>query len=143
MTRRKIPAAAAVLLVACSPEPMPTADNCDEPDPLFANGAFVIVTEPYAGDTVGADFRVVGCSRTFESNVVWTLRGRDGRTLASGFASGGGVDGVAHFAFTVSYGPTVKEIGSLEVAEPRVTDDEGFPPVSVVLPLALAGGPAQ
>lgn len=143
MTRRKIPIAASVLLVACGPGPVPMADNCAEPDPLFANGAFVIVTEPHAGDTVGADFSVVGCSRTFESNVVWTLRGRDGRTLASGFATGGGVDGAARFTFTVSYGPTVNEIGSLEVTEPRVTDDEGFPPVSVVLPLALAGGPVQ
>ena len=143
MTTRHIPVAASILLVACGPEPVPIVDNCAEPDPLFANGAFVIVTEPGAGDTVGADFNVAGCSRTFESNVLWTLRGRDGRTLASGFTSGGGVDGVGRFAFTVSYGPTVNEIGSLEVAEPRVTDEEGFPPVRVLLPLALAGGSAR
>jgi len=135
-----VPGTLVALLAACGSGDLPPVDNCSAPDPLFANGAFVIVTSPRAGDSAPADFEVHGCSRTFESNVVWTLRGRNGRTLASGFTTGGGIDGVGPFSFTVSYGPTVSEIGSLEVAEPPVTGEEGFPPVRVVLPLALVGG---
>ncbi|MDH4107591.1 MAG: Gmad2 immunoglobulin-like domain-containing protein [Gammaproteobacteria bacterium] len=143
MMRSLVPLAGIVLLAACGSEPVPATNNCDVLDPLFADGAFVIVTAPVPGDSVAADFEVSGCSRTFESNVVWTLRGRDGRTLASGFTTGGGVDGAAAFAFTVSYGPTVREIGTLEVSEPAATEAEGYPPLRVVLPLALAGGATE
>lgn len=129
------------LCAACQPEPEGgrSIDACADVHPLFADTSFVIVTAPRPGDAVPTGFEVRGCSRTFESNVVWELTGRDGRTLASGYTSGGGVEGAGSFSFEVAYSPGIAEIGLLTVAEPRVADGEGFPPVRVVMPLALIG----
>lgn len=81
--------------------------------------------------------RVAGCSRTFESNVVWTLRDRAGSVIASGHATGGGIDGPAAFAFEARYDVTRPQPGHLEVAAPRVSETEGFPPARAVVPVAL------
>lgn len=101
-------------------------------------GAFVFVTSPVSGNQVFSGFTVEGCSRTFESTVNWTLLARDGTELASGFTSGGGVDGAGRFSFTVSYaGVTGTEVGSLEVFEVDASGGEGPPSPRVVLPLVL------
>jgi hypothetical protein len=78
---------------------------------------------------------VSGCSSTFEANVNWRLHARDGHVLANGFTHGGAVD-PAPFEFTVHYPIGERQVGHLEVYEPRVTS-EGFPPVKNVLPLVL------
>ena len=55
--------------------------------------------------------------------------------LANGFTRGGSVD-PAPFEFTVNYPIGERQVGHLEVYEPRVTT-EGFPPVKNVVPLVL------
>lgn len=79
-----------------------------------------------------------GCSRTFESTVVWKLKARDGAELASGHATGGGVDGPGPFSFTVAYTVAERQIGHLEVYEEDASDGEGNPPGRNVIPLVLA-----
>lgn len=113
------------------------AGNCANPDGALDDAAFVITTEPAAGARVASGFDVRGCSRTFESNVQWKLLGRDGSTLASGNARGGGVDGPAPFAFTVPFEVNERQIGHLEVADEDASDGEGFPPGRTVVPLVL------
>jgi hypothetical protein len=100
-----------------------------------ANSAFVFVDTPRSGERVSSAFRVSGCSSTFEGNVTWTLRARDGRVLARGFTQGGSVE-PGPFEFTVRYTLVERQVGQLEVSAPRVTS-EGFPPVRNVLPLVL------
>jgi hypothetical protein len=96
---------------------------------------FVFVRTPSSGDRVSSGFRVEGCSSTFEANVIWTLRARDGRALATGFTNGGGTE-PGPFAFTVAYAIRTAQVGRLEVSQPTVTS-EGFPPVRNVVPLVL------
>ena len=78
-----------VASTACSNSAPP--DPCDPIDPVLADSSFVVVVKPTAGLRASSPFRVRGCSRSFESNVVWELRSRDGRILASGHTSGGGL----------------------------------------------------
>ena len=66
----------------------------------------------------------------------WRLRGRDGTVLARGVTQGGSLE-PSSFAFKVEYSITGRQIGALEVYEPRVTN-EGFPPSRDVVPLVLA-----
>ena len=66
----------------------------------------------------------------------WRLRGRDGTLLARGVTQGGSLE-PSSFAFQVEYSITGRQIGALEVYEPRVTN-EGFPPSRNVVPLVLA-----
>lgn len=113
------------------------ADACDNDDGAFNDAAFVLATEPEAGERVESGFEVAGCSRTFESNVQWKLLGRDGSVLASGNTQGGGVDGPGPFSFTVPYSLDNQQIGHLEVFEEDVSDGEGNPPGRTVLPLVL------
>ena len=98
--------------------------------------AFVFVEAPRSGDRVSSGFTVKGCSRTFEGNVVWSLRSRTGRVLARGHTPGGS-DAPKSFEFTVTFTVAVQQVGRLEVDEPRVTS-EGFPPTQNVLPVVLA-----
>lgn len=129
-------------LAGCgSPPGDVAADSCASLDPRFDDASFVTVTRPRPGEAAPPGFAVEGCSRTFESNVVWTLTARDGRELASGYATGGGADGKASFRFVVDYRAREPGIGQLRVAEPRVAEGEGFPPVEVALPLALGDSP--
>ena len=101
-------------------------------------GSFVFVTNPVIGAQVFSGFTVEGCSRTFESTVNWTLLGRDGSELASGFTMGGGVDGADRFSFSVAYaGVTGPEVGNLEVFEVDASGGEGPPPPKAVIPLVL------
>ena len=112
-------------------------DNCDNGDGAFNEAAFVIATEPEAGQRVTTGFDVEGCSRTFESNVQWKLVGADGSELASGNTQGGGVDGPGAFSFTIPYNVNAQQIGHLEVFAEDVSDGEGNPPGRTVVPLVL------
>lgn len=112
-------------------------DNCANEDGAFNEAAFVIATAPQPGERVESGFEVKGCSRSFESNVQWKLIARDGSILASGNASGGGVDGPGPFSFTIPYNVAVQQIGHLEVFEEDASDGEGFPPSRTVVPLVL------
>ena len=132
-----MPALLVAGLIGCQSLP-PAA--CDNTDGALDNAAFVFVTSPTVGQRVGPGFVVSGCSRTFESNFVWRLLARDGSELASGYATGGGVDGHAAFSFTVPYSIAERQIGHLEVFEEDVADGEGFPPGRNVVPLVLMPG---
>jgi len=112
-------------------------DPCDPVDPVLADSSFVVVVEPTAGLRAPSPLYVRGCSRTFESNVVWELRARDGRVLVSGPTSGGGVDGGATFSFSVDFTVSAPELGHLVVFEPDESDGEGFPGGRSVIPLVL------
>ena len=89
-------------LAACAGPPG-RSDPCQPLDPVLASAAFVLVVEPVAGARATSPLRVRGCSRTFESNVVWELRSRAGTTLAAGHTSGGGVSGADAFSFEVFF----------------------------------------
>ena len=110
--------------------------SCETPA-ADAIGAFVFVTAPASGTEVLGRFRVSGCSRTFESTVNWRLLDRSGAELAAGHTTGGGVDGVGRFTFTVEYDIDPKQIGHLEVFEIDASGGEGFPPPRNTIPLIL------
>lgn len=116
-------------------------DPCAPLDPLLAASSFVVVTQPAPGARVASPLVVRGCSRSFESNVVWELRARDGRVLDAGHTTGGGVAGAASFAFSADFRLSAAELGHLTVFEPDASDGEGFPPGRSVIPLLLL--PAQ
>lgn len=115
----------------------PAIDPCAPVDPVLAGSSFVVVTSPAAGARVSSPLDVHGCSRTFESNVVWELRARDGSALGSGHTSGGGVSGAASFAFSAEFRVDRAQLGHLEVFEPDASDGEGFPPGRTLIPLLL------
>ena len=136
-SRIAVLAIAAALLAGCG-----GSDRHDSASSVCANGdgaldkaAFVFVQSPRSGERVLSDFHVTGCSSTFEANLNWRLRGRNGRILASGVTEGGNLS-PGPFAFNVRYPIGDRQVGQLEVYEPRVTD-EGFPPAKNVLPLVL------
>jgi hypothetical protein len=108
---------------------------CANGDGGLDNKAFVFVEGPRSGERVLSGFRVNGCSSTFEGNVNWRLRARDGHVLANGYVQGGTLE-PGSFAFSVEYPIAARQIGRLEVYEPRVTM-EGFPAVENVVPLVL------
>jgi hypothetical protein len=112
-------------------------DNCSNEDGAFDETAFVLTTGPAPGERVESGFDVTGCSRTFESNVRWKLLARDGSVLASGYTTGGGVDGPGTFSFTIPYTVNVQQLGDLEVFAEDASDGEGFPPGRTVIPLIL------
>jgi hypothetical protein len=108
-------------------------DACAAAD---AGSAIVFVESPVSGEHVESGFHVSGCSNTFEGTVNWRLRDRSGLELANGFAQGGSREPGA-FSFSVQYDDVdARQVGQLEVYEPRVTT-EGFPPVRNVLPIVL------
>jgi hypothetical protein len=119
---------------------MPARSACAGIDPVLAESSFVVVKRPVPGQRVQSPLRVRGCSRTFESNVVWTLRDRTGGVVASGHAAGGGIEGPGEFAFEARHELTRAQPGHLEVAAPRVSDTEGFPPGRTVVPVVLVPG---
>ena len=129
--------AAAGLLAGCADLPTGGPAGCDLSDGALDDAAFVIATAPEAGARVSSGFGVSGCSRTFESTVVWRLHGRDGALLAQGHATGGGVDGPGPFGFSVPFSVAGRQVGSLEVFEEDQSGGEGFPPGRTVLPLVL------
>jgi hypothetical protein len=67
--------------------------------------------------------------------VNWRLRDKTGRVVASGVTQGGSLE-PGSFEFTTEYSVDARQIGELEVFEPRVTG-EGFPPSRNVVPLVL------
>jgi hypothetical protein len=97
--------------------------------------AFVFVESPVSGEHVESEFAVTGCSNTFEGTVSWRLRDRTGRQLATGFTQGGSREPGA-FSFSVKFRVDARQVGQLEVYEPKVTT-EGFPPVRNVIPVVL------
>jgi len=128
-----------VASMACADSAPP--DPCDPVDPVLAQSSFVVVVNPTAGQRASSPLHVRGCSRTFESNVVWELRARDGRILASGYTSGGGVSGAAAFSFSAAFTVSAAEVGHLWVFEPDASDGEGFPGGRTVIPLVLLPSP--
>jgi immunoglobulin-like protein involved in spore germination len=111
------------------------AGVCLDKDGALQRSSFVFVESPASGERVASGFRVSGCSNTFEANVAWRLRARDGRKLASGFTQGGSRE-TGPFSFAVRYAIDAREVGQLEVYEPSVTS-EGFPTVKNVMPVVL------
>ena len=85
--------AALMGLAGCVQPPPAAADSCAIADGALSDAAFVIAIDPVAGGRVASGFGVAGCSRTFESTVVYRLLARDGSVLAEGTTQGGGVDG--------------------------------------------------
>ena len=130
-------ASVAILLAGCASEPGGGAGSCDLSDGALDDSAFVIATAPVAGARVSSGFGVEGCSRTFESTIVWRLHARNGSLLGQGTATGGGVDGPGPFAFSVPFTVAERQLGQLEVFEEDASDGEGFPPGRTVLPLVL------
>jgi Immunoglobulin-like domain of bacterial spore germination len=126
---------AAAALAGCGGGSGSESVVCENGDGALDRTAFVFVDAPRSGERVLNGFRVSGCSSTFEANVNWRLRARDGRVLASGFTQGGGTD-PGPFSFTVDYPSRPRQVGHLEVYEPATTS-EGFPPIKNVLPLVL------
>ena len=96
---------------------------------------FVMVTAPAAGAKVKSGFAVSGCSRTFESTVVWTLTVRGGKELSKGTARGGGVDGSGPLSFTVAARVARPTLAYLEVIEPSASG--GAPASRVIVPVVL------
>jgi len=96
---------------------------------------FVMVTAPAAGAKVKSGFAVAGCSRTFESTVVWTLTVRGGQELAKGTAKGGGVDGAGPLAFTVAAKVDKPTLAYLEVIEPSMSGQGGN--ARVIVPVVV------
>lgn len=131
-------------LTACKPQPATpapaaaaTPDVCSNADGALNDATFIFVKSPHSGERVSSGFTVSGCSRTFESNVVWRLLARDGSELAKGHTSGGGVDGPGTFSFGITYTVAERQIGHLEVYEEDASDGEGHPPGRNVIPLVL------
>jgi hypothetical protein len=138
MLRLSAAVAGLTLAAGCAAVPGgPAADACALDDGALDAAAFVIAIAPAAGERVSSGFEVAGCSRTFESTVVWRLLARDGTVLNQGHTTGGGVDGPAPFAFGVTYSVAERQVGHLEVFEEDASDGEGFPPGRTVLPLVL------
>ena len=128
-------AAAAAALAGCGGGSRSESAVCANGDGALDKTAFVFVDAPRSGERVLNGFRVSGCSSTYEANVNWRLRARDGHVLANGFTQGGSHK-PSPFAFTVEYPLGARQVGHLEVYEPQVTT-EGFPPVRNVVPLVL------
>lgn len=139
MTMRSVSTMLLLASIACSNAAL--HDPCNPIDPVLANSSFVAVIEPTAGLRTSSPLRVRGCSRTFESNIVWELRSRDGSILATGHTSGGGVTGAAPFSFSVTFTVFTPELGHLEVFEPDESDGEGFPGGRSIVPLVLLPSP--
>jgi hypothetical protein len=97
---------------------------------------FVMVTAPAAGAKVKSGFAVAGCSRTFESTVVWTLTVRGGKQLAKGTAKGGGVDGGGPLSFTVAAKVDKPTLAYLEVIEPSASGKGGS--THVIVPVIVS-----
>jgi hypothetical protein len=125
---------AVIFLTACGGS-KDEVDVCANADGALSDAGFIFVDAPRSGERVSSGFRVTGCSSTFEATVNWRLRGRDGATLASGVTQGGSIE-PSSFEFSIDYSIGTRQIGELEVFEPRVTE-EGFPPSKDVVPLLL------
>lgn len=129
--------AGGLLAAGCAATGGTGAAVCSNADGALDNAAFVIADAPAAGARVSSGFAVSGCSRTFESTVVWRLLARDGSVLNQGNTTGGGVDGFGPFSFAVPFTVGERQIGHLEVFEEDASDGEGNPPGRTVLPLVL------
>jgi len=110
-------------------------DDCTTSDGALSNAGFIFVHDPRSGERVSSGFEVRGCSSTFEASVNWRLRDRTGRVVASGVTEGGNLE-PGSFEFTAEYSVAARQVGELEVFEPKVTE-EGFPPSQDVIPLVL------
>ena len=119
------------LLTACGGEQ--DAGVCANTDGALSNAGFIFVEDPRSGERVPSGFEVKGCSSTFEATVNWRLRDRTGK--ASGVTQGGSLE-PGLFEFRAEYSVAARQIGELEVFEPRVTG-EGFPPSRNIVPLVL------
>jgi len=135
MSRLLAAGALTVALTACGGGGGGSNAACANEDGALNDTTLVFVEAPASGERVSSGFRVTGCSSTFEANVNWRLRARNGETLASGFTEGGSLE-PGPFEFKVTFSVRARQIGRLEVFEPSVTT-EGFPAVRNVVPLVL------
>ena len=110
---------------------------CEDLHPTIQDSTFVIVDSVTSGQTLNSGDTVTGCSRTFESNVLWWLVAGDGNTIAEGFTMGGGVDGHGNYEFTVEYTVAEAQMGHLFVGGDDPSDGEGFPPPLNQIPMLL------
>jgi Immunoglobulin-like domain of bacterial spore germination len=129
--------AGAVLAIGAVGAPGAGAGRCPTGDRTVDESSFAFLLAPAVGTPVRSGFRATGCSRTFESTVVWRLRGRTGRVLVRGTTMGGGADGAGPFAFTVRYSVKAAQVGRLEVEASDPSAGEGPPAVRNVIPLVL------
>ena len=131
-------AALALAAMGCAGEA--NESPCADLDSVLTASSFIVVRHPSPGESSKSPLHVTGCSRTFESNVVWELHGRDGRVVASGFTTGGGVDGPAPFEVSAEFTVPEAEVGSLVVFMPDESEGEGLPPPRTEFQVVLAPG---
>lgn len=131
--------AAFVSLVLAPLAGMAADGPCAGLDPVLAGSSFVLVVQPLAGSRITSGAEAIGCSRTLDAQVAWRLVGQSGAELASGTASGGGVNGPGEVRIVLRYQVDRPERGHLELFAPRHTD-EGPPPPATRIPLVLAPG---
>lgn len=134
--RAMVIVATAAVGLGCGPGHDPATPQCAS-NAILEAASFVIVESPASGAVVTSPLVVRGCSRTYESNVIWQLRARDGEILGRGFTSGGGVEGPAPFVFQVHFEVAAGQVGALEVYEEDASEGEGFPPGRDLVPLVL------
>ena len=113
------------------------AGGCDLSDGALDDAAFVIATAPAAGARVSSGFGVSGCSRTFESTVVWRLHARDGSLLGAGHRHRRRRRRPRPLRLRGAVQRRRAPDRPLEVFEEDVSGGEGFPPGRTVLPLVL------
>lgn len=121
------------LFLAVLVMPALAADTCEK---VNQKGG-VHVSAPKKNASVSPNFEVQGCSRTFESTVMWRLSDSSGKVIAKGHTQGGGVDGVAPFSVRVAYKISAAQKGKLEVYEEDMSDGEGRRPTHLTIPVNL------
>jgi len=86
------------------------------------NYAYVAIAEPYSGQIIQSPFVLKGCSRTFESNVVYQLVTHDRQMLIMQFTMGGGVDGSEEYEAVLEFEITEPTLAYLRVYEANPAD---------------------
>ena len=120
-----------------TPTEVVAEDGCSNLAPEGEESSLVFAVSPQPGTVIASGDTVIGCSRTFESHVDWSLLDRDGNELVRDFTMGGGSDGHAPFEFTVSYTVAEVQMGTLIILAPDPSDGEGFPPSEHRIPVVL------
>lgn len=86
--------------------------------------AYISIDEPESGQILASPIMLTGCSRTFESNVVYQLMSYDKVLLAMGFTNGGGVDGSEEYSTEIHFDITSPTLAYLRVYEANPADIE-------------------
>lgn len=123
--------------VSAAAEAVKDAGGCSGLAPVLRESAFVVLRTPSPGERVAPSFIATGCSSTFEANVVWELRARDGRVLAGDFTTVGSLGAPNQFRIEISYEVEEDQVGEFEIFEPDESDGEGYPSARTVIPVVL------